>query len=160
MTLEQAKNYTIQKHLGQTRKQGTPYYLHPFAVSEIIRDNGYNTDYQIAGLFHDLLEDTDVLYDDLLQITTKEIANAVKLVTKEKNYNMNKYIDRIKQNKMALVVKLADRLHNLSEAHLASVDFINKYIIETEIYYLDLAKSTCFEKIITSKLNYLRDFII
>ena len=145
------------KHAGQTRKQGTPYYMHPVTVCNILRDNGYSEEYQIAGLFHDLLEDTDTTYEEIENISNKNIAEAVRLVTKEKGYNMDDYIDRINKNDIAKMVKLADRLHNLSETGLASKEFQRKYIEETEKYYLELAKGTIFEEKIKEELSKLKD---
>ena len=71
---------------------------------------------------------------------------AVKLVTKEEGYQMKEYIDRISKNPIAKAVKLADRLHNLQEATMASKEFQNKYQKETEEWYLNLAKDTMFEQ--------------
>lgn len=144
MDINKMKEYVKIKHCNQKRIQGTPYYLHPFAVSEILANNGYGLEYQIAGLFHDLLEDTNTTYEELLKISNIDIANAVKLVTKEKDYQMEDYINRIKQNEIAKAVKLADRIHNLSEAHYASDKWINKYINETKEWYLNLAEGTIF----------------
>ena len=132
MELDNYIEFIKKKHNGQTRIQGTPYYMHPLEVSSILDQKGFPKDYQIAGLFHDLLEDTDTTYEELVKISNKEIANAVKLVTKEKGYVMSEYMNRIKQNDMARMVKLADRLHNLSETHLASLKFKERYIKETE----------------------------
>lgn len=154
-----------EKHDGQKRKQGTPYYMHPLAVSNILKENGFSVDYQIAGLFHDLLEDTNVTYEEILEISNPEIAEAVRLVTKEKGYKMSEYINRIKNNNMARIVKLADRIHNLSESHLTSKEFQERYIKETEDWYIDLAKGTVFESelnrilnllIVTNKINFLQ----
>lgn len=123
--------YVKQKHSGQKRKQGTPYYLHPVAVSKILKDKGFGTEYQIAGLFHDLLEDTDTSYEEIKEISNRHIADAVLLVTKEPGYTKENYYKRIKENDMARMVKLADRMHNLSEAHFADRAFQKKYIKET-----------------------------
>ena len=156
MTFDECVDYIKEKHKGQYRKQGTEYYMHPVAVAKILRERGFDRDYQVAGLFHDLLEDTDTTYDELVKISNEDIAKAVVLVTKEKNYNMKDYIKRIKNNDMAHAVKLADRLHNLTEAIYADEGFKEKYIKETEDYYLDLAKNTIFEFDIASALEKLR----
>lgn len=156
MTFNDYVNYIKEKHKGQYRKQGTEYYTHPVAVAKILREKGFNEDYQVAGLFHDLLEDTDTTYEELVSISNEEIAKAVVLVTKEKNYDINEYINRIKNNDMAHAVKLADRLHNLTEAVYADEGFKEKYIKETEKYYLDLAKNTIFEDDITDALSNLK----
>ena len=156
MTFNDYIDYIKEKHKGQYRKQGTEYYTHPVAVAKILREKGFNEDYQVAGLFHDLLEDTDTTYEELVSISNEEIAKAVVLVTKEKDYDMNEYINRIKNNDMAHAVKLADRLHNLTEAVYADEGFKEKYIKETEEYYLDLAKNTIFEEEIINALEKLR----
>lgn len=154
------KNYIEfikEKHKGQKRIQGTPYYMHPLEVSNILDQKGFPKDYQIAGLFHDLLEDTNTTYEELVKISNKEIADAVKLVTKEKGYVMSEYMDRIMQNDMARMVKLADRLHNLSETHLASAKFKERYIKETEEWFIDLAKGTVFAEDIKNVLDNLKE---
>lgn len=157
MNLNYYINYIIKKHSGQTRKQGTPYYIHPLAVRNILDRKGFSIEYQIAGLFHDLIEDTDTTYEDIQTISNTRIADTVKLVSKEKGYDMEAYIKRIKEDEMARMVKLADRLHNLSESHLASEKFQEKYIKETEKWYLDLAKDTVFEEDIKMELSKLKN---
>lgn len=69
---------------------------------------------------------------------------------------MEKYIERIKNNDIARMVKLADRIHNLSEASLASIDFQVKYIMETEEWFIDLAKNTIFENDLNNVLENLK----
>ena len=84
MKLDNYIEFIKDKHKGQTRIQGTPYYMHPLEVSNILHEKGFPIEYQIAGLFHDLLEDTNATYEELVKISNKEIVDAVKLVTKEK----------------------------------------------------------------------------
>ena len=69
---------------------------------------------------------------------------------------MSEYIDRIMKNYMARMVKLADRLHNLSETHLASKRFKERYIKETEKWFIDLAAGTVFEENIKNTLDNLK----
>jgi (p)ppGpp synthase/HD superfamily hydrolase len=57
----EALEYAKKKHEGQFRIGGAPFITHPIAVAEILQKDGYQTEYQIAGIFHDLLEDTDAL---------------------------------------------------------------------------------------------------
>lgn len=108
------------------------------------------------GLFHDLLEDTDATYEEIEKLSNARIAEAVKLLTKEPGYIMQNYIERIKNNDIAKMVKLADRIHNLSEAKLASIDFQVKYIKETEEWFIDLAKDTIFENDLKNVLENLK----
>ena len=157
MNLNYYIDYIIKKHRGQTRKHGIPYYIHPLTVRNILERKGFSIEYQIAGLFHDLIEDTDTTYEDIQKISNTRIADVVKLVSKEKGYEMAEYIKRIKENDMARMVKLADRYHNLLETHLASEKFQERYIKDTETWYLDLAKDTVFEEDIKSELAKLKN---
>ncbi len=135
-----ALEYTIIKHDGQYRIGGLPYVTHPLSVSELIMEEGYNTDYRIAGLFHDLLEDTDATEAEILELGGPDVLEAVKLLTKKKGYVMGEYIAGIKANDIAYVVKGADRLHNLRSALSADQEFRRKYILETIDWYLDFDK--------------------
>jgi len=155
MNILEIREFVKEKHKNQTRKQGTPYYLHPFAVADILEKMGFDENYQIAALFHDLLEDTDVTYEELINLSNLEIANAVKLLTKKENYIMSNYIEEISQNKMATAIKLADRLHNISEVHLAAPEFRAKYLKETKEWFLELAKDTPFAIKLTELLDDL-----
>ncbi len=156
MKLDNYIEFIKEKHKGQKRIQGTPYYIHPLEVSNILDKKGFSKEYQIVGLFHDLLEDTDTTYEELVQISNKKIADTVRLLTKEKGYVMSEYINRIMKNEMARMVKLADRLHNLSETHFASEKFKERYIKETEEWFIDLAAGTVFEEDIENILDNLK----
>ena len=65
------------------------------------------------------------------------------------------YIENIKMNDMAKMVKLADRIHNLSESSSGSFEFQEKYIKETKDWFIDLAKGTVFEEELNAELNNL-----
>ena len=155
MDLEKAIEFIKQKHAGQKRKQGTPYYTHPLAVANLLKEKGFSIEYQIAGLFHDLLEDTDATLQEIIELSNEKVAEAVRLVTKTDGYVMSEYIGNIKQNEMARMVKLADRIHNLSESPNAKHKFQAKYIKETKAWYVDLAKGTVFEEDLNRELENL-----
>lgn len=159
MNIEEIREYVKNKHEGQKRKQGTPYYLHPYAVAEILKNKGFNEEYQIAGLLHDTLEDTNATKEEILKLTNENVLEAVVLVTKEHGYNMQEYYSRIMKNDMARMVKLADRWHNLSESAMTNYLFKQKYIKETEKWYLKMSEGTCFEEEIKSELKKLEDSI-
>lgn len=146
MKLEKLKQWVKEKHAAQTRKHGTPYYLHPFAVCDMLKEKGFGLEYQIVGLFHDLIEDTDVTYEEIIEKTNKEVAQIVKLLTKEPGYEMEEYISRIKENEISRMVKLADRIHNLTESVFAPISFRIEYLKETKQYFLKLSKDTVFEE--------------
>lgn len=137
---ENALKFATQKHEGQFRKGGEKYIVHPIAVSEFVKQKGFGIDYQITALFHDLLEDTDATDEEILALSNEDVLTAVKLLTKQKGYDMAEYISAIKQNPIAFEVKAADRLHNLQSAFVTSKEFKRKYILETIDWYLDFSQ--------------------
>lgn len=155
MNLDYYIDFIKEKHKGQKRKHGAEYYTHPIAVANILSKKGFSDEYLIIALFHDLLEDTNTTYDEILNLTNSTIADVVKLLTKEEGYVMEEYIKGIRTNPIAKIVKLADRIHNLSEAHLASIKFQEKYIKETKDWYIELAKGTVFEDDLNEVLEKL-----
>lgn len=155
MDLEKAIEFMKKKHGNQKRKQGTPYYTHPLAVAKLLKEKGFSIEYQIAGLFHDLIEDTDATYEEIVALSNADVAEAVRLVSKTKGYVMSEYVGNIKANEMARMVKLADRIHNLSESPNASHKFQAKYIKETKEWYVELAKGTVFEEDLNRELDNL-----
>lgn len=132
-----ALDYVTQKHEGQLRKGGQPYVTHPIAVAQILKERGFPLQYQITGLFHDLLEDTDATEGKILQLGGEEVLKAVKLLTKQSGYVMKDYIEGIKSDPIAYAVKAADRLHNLISAVDADTDFKRRYILESIDWYMD-----------------------
>ena len=134
-----ALSYATQKHRGQTRIGGDPYITHPVAVAGILRVWGYGLEHQIAGLFHDLLEDTDASEEEIESIGGAGVLRTVRLLTKQKGYIMAEYVAAIKADPVARAVKAADRLHNLRCAVAADEDFKRRYILESVDWYLDLS---------------------
>ena len=133
-----ALDFTRRKHAGQFRKGGDPYVTHPIAVAETLREWGYGLEWQLAGLFHDLLEDTDATEEELKALGGERVLETVKKVTKAKDYDMNEYVREIKADPMAAAVKAADRLHNLRCAVVTDDEFKRRYVWETIDFYLDL----------------------
>ena len=137
--LQFALEFAMDKHKGQKRIGGDDYITHPIAVCEIVKSQGLDENYQIAALFHDLLEDTDATEEEIIEYGNLEILEAVKLLTKEKGYDMAEYIGAIKQNPIAFAVKASDRLHNLQCAIVTDEEFKRKYILETVDWYMDFS---------------------
>ena len=107
-------------HNGQFRRDGkTPYIKHPMAVAD--RVSKYGHEYVCVAYLHDVLEDTDVTAQDLLnQGIPSNIVEAVKDLTKEKGmhysgYYFDEYLFTIKRNELARRVKIADMLANLAD---------------------------------------------
>ena len=150
--------FAKEKHEGQIRIGGKPYISHPVEVARILEEKGFTAaNYIITALFHDLLEDTDTTEQEIFHYGGADVLVAVKVLTKHKDYNMETYIQDIKNNPIAKMVKLSDRLHNLLSADVANKAFQERYVKETEQFYLDLAKGTPFEEDIIKALNVLKN---
>ena len=125
MTLvEQAIRYAEEKHKEQKRKDGSPYIIHPLAVAEIVAEMGLDTDAILGALLHDCIEDTDASHDDIAQIFGEPVAQLVEGVTKLTRANFSSSEERQMENlrKMfmamskdirVVLIKIADRLHNM-----------------------------------------------
>ena len=134
---EEALKFAKLKHSGQERKDGSPAIIHPIAVEKTVREKGGDIDCRIAALFHDLLEDTDASEKEIEDIGGERVLKLVKLLTKKPGYVMREYVNGILSDKDAVLIKGADRLHNLRSALLADEKFRLKYIKETEEWYMD-----------------------
>ncbi len=120
-----AYNYAKENHGSQCRKSGEPYIIHPLQVAYILADIGLDESTICAALLHDVVEDTEVTHEDLVRDFGEEIANMVAGVTKlgELRYqasteerqveNYRKMFLAMGKDIRVIIIKLADRLHNL-----------------------------------------------
>ena len=112
MTIEDALRLAIEAHEGQKDLDGKPVILHPMAVGLA----GRNREEVIAGLLHDVVEDTSFTFEDLLKRGVDEpIVEALRLLTHTKDMPYEDYVKRIAQsgNDIAIHVKYNDLCHNL-----------------------------------------------
>ena len=123
-SLEKAFEVAVKAHEGQYRHSGEPFVTHPIAVASILAELGMDNDTIIAGLLHDVIEDTSITNEQIRQIFSPEIAKLVDGVTKLKDLEFNSYEEQQAESlrKMFLamaadirvvIIKLADRLHNM-----------------------------------------------
>jgi GTP pyrophosphokinase len=120
--LQRAYDTAEQWHRGQYRKSGDPYITHPLAVANILADLGMDTTTLIAALLHDTIEDTDYDLDRMRLDFGGEVALLVEGVTKldrvklgdaAKAETIRKMVVAMAKDPRVLVIKLADRLHNM-----------------------------------------------
>ncbi len=122
--VEKAYNYAVLKHEGQMRKSGEEYVSHPIEVAKIIAEMGLDTSSIAAALLHDVVEDTDSTEEEIKEQFGETIALLVFGVTKlgkipytskeeQQVENLRKMFLAMAQDIRVIVIKLADRLHNL-----------------------------------------------
>lgn len=114
------KAYEIAKkaHLGQIDKAGEDYIKHPEKVASFV-----NSDEEKAVAYlHDVIEDTELTLEDLREYGfSEEVLKAVDVITKKKGQDYQTYLNSVKENKLARVVKLADLRHNSDLTRLINI---------------------------------------
>ncbi len=122
--IERAYRLAEKMHGDQRRVSGVPYILHPTSVACIIVDLGMDTDSVVAALLHDVVEDTPVTLEEVEQMFGKDVANLVNGVTKiskiaytsreeRQAENVRKMLMAMSDDIRVIIIKLADRLHNM-----------------------------------------------
>ena len=140
---EIALEYATKKHEGKVRKGNppTPYIVHPIEVSKMISNymkNDVDEEvYKVAALLHDTLEDSDATYEEEYNLFGKQVADIVLSVTsdkkKQKELGKDIYLSKkmVDMKEKDLILKLCDRLDNVSGLNITSEEFNEKYIRET-----------------------------
>ena len=114
---ELALKIATEAHKGQVDKSGVDYIEHPKKVASMCQ----NEDEVIVALLHDVVEDTEVSLDDLRDCGfSEEIIDAVDCMTKRKNEEYDIYLQRVKSNKLARIVKQYDMTHNSDDSRYSS----------------------------------------
>ena len=145
-----AYEYAKAMHKDQKRKSGEPYIMHPVNVAIILADLDMDVETIIAALLHDVVEDTPATYDDVKNMFSEDIANIVDGVTKlnKLNYkssedfqaeNLRKMILAMNNDIRVIIVKLADRLHNLRTLEYMNEEKQKQKAKETIEIYAPLA---------------------
>ena len=120
--IENAYILAYESHIGQRRKSGEDYILHPVEVAEILADMKMDTDTIVAGLLHDVVEDTLIVLEDIEDNFGKDVKKLVDGVTKLRNLprtdskkleNKRKMVIAMSEDIRVVIIKLADRLHNM-----------------------------------------------
>ncbi len=144
--LKKAYVFAARAHKGQTRRSGEPYLSHPLEVANMLADMKLDSTTLVAGLLHDVLEDTDVTIADLQQAFGDKVAHLVEGVTKisrmEESTPERRQAETIRKIILAMTddlrvifIKLADRIHNLKTLKFLPDDKQKQIAEETlEIY--------------------------
>jgi len=148
--IKEAYRFSDEMHLGQVRKSGEPYISHPIAVAEICADWKLDAQAIMAALLHDVMEDQDVKKDELIERFGAPVASLVDGLSKLEKIEFQSQIEQQAENfrKMLLamardvrviLVKLADRLHNMRTLDAMVVDKRRRIARETMEVYVPIA---------------------
>ena len=148
--IRKAYEYARDLHKGQYRQSGEEYITHPLNVAYILAEMHADTDTICAGLLHDTLEDTKITKEDIAHDFNQDIANLVNGVTKlakmnfstkqDQNYaNTRKIITGITEDVRIIIIKLADRLHNMRTLQFKSEFKQKENALETIEIFVPLA---------------------
>lgn len=148
--IEKAYLFARDAHSGQKRSSGEDYIIHPCAVVEILADFGFDSSTVIAAFLHDILEDTPITYEELESIFGKEIVDLVEGVTKldklqfvnhevAQAENFRKIFISMAKDLRVIIIKLADRLHNMRSLQYLPQDKQKRIARETLDIYAPLA---------------------
>jgi GTP pyrophosphokinase len=150
--LRKAYVFAMEAHGVQKRASGSPYFYHPAEVARFLAELRLDVQTVVTGLLHDVLEDTNVSFEELEEIFGAEIAFLVDGVTKlsKINYtsskthqaeNFRKFLLAISQDIRVLIVKLVDRLNNMRTLnYVASIEKRKRVALETLEIYAPLAE--------------------
>ena len=145
--ISKAYNLAQSLHQGQTRNNGDPYFTHCLAVYKILKDEWQitNSNYLIAGLLHDTVEDTTISLDEIKNMFGPKVASLVDGVTKISHKTdkdtLIKVIKKTYLNPGVAIIKLADRLHNMRDNSAVPTQKILQKSRETLDVYTRLAES-------------------
>ncbi len=185
--LNRAYVFAMKKHGAQLRESGDPYYSHPIEVAGILTKFKLDCSSIIAGLLHDTVEDTDTTIEEIQQLFGKQVAAIVDGVTKlamieqksgssKQAENFRKLLLAMSDDIRVLLIKLADRLHNMRTLHFCKPEKRARIAKETLDIYAPLAERIGMQEIkseleeiafaelhkeahdsIVARLNFLRE---
>ena len=156
--IDKAVDYANVKHKLQKRKDGSPYIIHPLAVAQIVAEMGLDQDAVLGALLHDCIEDTDASHEEIEKIFGTTVAELVEGVTKltranfstseqEQMENLRKMFMAMSKDIRVVLIKIADRLHNMRTMQYQTPEKQIKKCRETMDIYAPLAHRLGMQKI-------------
>ena len=191
--IEAAYRLAEEKHREQKRSSGEPYIIHPLSVAAILVGFGMDSQSVMAGLLHDVVEDTDCTLEDIQKQFGKEVALLIDGVTKlgkipyssreeQQAENLRKMLMAMAEDIRVIIIKFADRMHNLSTleymspqkqrdkaveclevyapiAHRLGIRTVKEYMEDVSLKYLDPLAYREIEDDLASRSNSSKQFI-
>ena len=156
--IRQAVYYAEEKHQHQKRKDGSPYIIHPLAVAEEVVEMGLDMDAILGAILHDCIEDTDASHDEIAKMFGDTVAALVEGVTKltradftsseeQQMENLRKMFMAMSKDIRVVLIKIADRLHNMRTMQYQSPEKQIKKCRETMDIYAPLAHRLGMQKV-------------
>ena len=157
--IEKAYRYAVAHHGEQKRKDGSPYVTHPIAVAQIVADELHLDSESItASLLHDCIEDTDATYEDVAKTFSPTIADLVEGVSKltrvvyttkeeEQMENLRKMLMAMSRDIRVILIKIADRTHNMRTMEYQSTEKQRQKSLETMEIYAPIAHRLGMQRI-------------
>ncbi len=156
--IHEAYDLATAAHEGQKRRDGSDYVTHPIAVAEIVADMELDTDSVVSALLHDCIEDTDCGYDKIKSRFGKEVADIVEGVSKLTRMpytskeeaqieNLRKMFLYMGKDIRVILIKIADRLHNMRTIEFHKPDKQREKALETMEVYAPLAHRLGMQKV-------------
>ena len=165
--IEKAYQKADELHMGQVRKSGEPYIIHPLSVAIILAELEMDKETIAAGLLHDVLEDTDITFDEMKEEFGEEVTLLVDGVTKLQHLhltdnmtadkdkarlemqaeNLRKMFLAMAKDIRVIIIKLADRLHNMRTLQYQPVESQKRIARETQDIYCPIAQRLGISKI-------------
>jgi GTP pyrophosphokinase len=156
--LRAAFDYAAASHSKQLRTDGSPYVSHPLATAEIVAEMGLDEDSLIAALLHDCIEDTGATHEDVARMFGEDVADIVEGVTKltrvvytnkeeEQMENMRKMLMAMARDIRVILIKIADRLHNMRTMEYQTPEKQSEKALETMEIYAPIAHRLGMQKI-------------
>ena len=156
--IDKAVEYANAKHQYQKRKDGSPYIIHPLAVAEVVSEMGLDMDAILGALLHDCIEDTDASHEEIERMFGTTVAELVEGVTKltradfstseeAQMENLRKMFMAMSKDIRVVLIKIADRLHNMRTMQYQTPEKQLKKCRETMDIYAPLAHRLGMQKI-------------
>ncbi|MBE7005264.1 MAG: bifunctional (p)ppGpp synthetase/guanosine-3',5'-bis(diphosphate) 3'-pyrophosphohydrolase [Ruminococcaceae bacterium] len=157
--IEKAYRYAVVHHGEQKRKDGSPYVTHPIAVAQIVADELHlDSESIVASLLHDCIEDTDATYENISKEFSTTIANLVEGVSKltrvvyttkeeEQMENLRKMLMAMSKDIRVILIKIADRTHNMRTMEYQSKEKQRQKSLETMEIYAPIAHRLGMQRI-------------
>lgn len=148
--IKEAYDYAAVAHNGQFRQSGEPYVTHPLNVALILASLNFDANCIIAGLLHDVVEDTDATIEDIINEFGDEVASLIDNLSKIEQIKFNnkseqlanyqrKLLVSLVEDPRIIIIKLCDRLHNMRTLGVCSVEKQKRVATETLEIYTPLA---------------------